>query len=182
MSVDKENFVRPQIGWSIHCHDSNKKKAQGKSKGKEKAPPIPSNPFDQIKNDDKQTIIGWAKKEKINITHLTDTKKMKFGTDASLRDESALRDAWYRHEEISGKELIRNYPAIDGDLGKFFVRRRMKFIGARLEKYFKTLPAEAYPEEMQTYIAQVIAGEAELTEELDQVYNVVAMPTQEVVL
>ena len=58
----------------------------------------------------------------------------------------------------------------------------MKFIGARLEKYFKTLPAEAYPEEMQTYIAQVIAGEAELTEELDQVYNVVAMPTQEVVL
>ena len=61
MSVDKENFVRPQIGWSIHCHDSNKKKAQGKSKGKEKAPPIPSNPFDQIKNEDKQTIIGWAK-------------------------------------------------------------------------------------------------------------------------
>jgi hypothetical protein len=106
MSVDKENFVRPQIGWSIHCHDSNKKKDQGKSKGKAKAPPIPSNPFDQIKNEDKDTIIEWAKKEKINITHLTNTKKMKFGTDASLRDESALRDAWYRHEEISGKKRV----------------------------------------------------------------------------
>ena len=25
MSVDKDNFIRPQIGLSIHCHDSNKK-------------------------------------------------------------------------------------------------------------------------------------------------------------
>jgi hypothetical protein len=29
MSVDKEGFVRAQIGWSIHCFDSAKKKEKG---------------------------------------------------------------------------------------------------------------------------------------------------------
>jgi glutamine synthetase adenylyltransferase len=58
----------------------------------------------------------------------------------------------------------------------------MKFMGKRLDEYFQTLPADQYPEEMKTYIAQVISGEAELTEELEKVYNVVAMPTQEVIL
>ena len=73
---------------------------------------------------------------------------MKFGTDASLRDEDALRDAWYRHEEISGKTMI-DWRSLEKDESpeKLFVRRRMKFIGAGLDKYFKTLPAEAYPEE-----------------------------------
>ena len=79
MSVDNDNFVRPQIGWSIHCFDSNKKKDQSKQKGKAKAPPIPSNPFDQILAADRNTIEEWATKHKIDITHLTKTKKMKFG-------------------------------------------------------------------------------------------------------
>jgi hypothetical protein len=34
---------------------------------------------------------------------------MKFGPDASLKDGSALRDAWYRHEEISGKKMVDEY-------------------------------------------------------------------------
>ena len=46
-------------------------------------------------------INEWSKKYKIDISHLTRAKKLKFGPDASLKDEDALRDAWYKHEEIS---------------------------------------------------------------------------------
>lgn len=112
---------------------------------------------------------------------------MKFGGDASLRDEDSLRDVWYRHEEITGKMEI-NYHGQERDqlaeqgVEKFCLRRRMKFIGNRLDLYFKSLPEGGYPEEMQAYIAQVISGEAELTEELEKVYNAVAMPTKEVML
>ena len=58
----------------------------------------------------------------------------------------------------------------------------MKFIGKKLDEYFKTLPEDGYPEEMKAFIQQVISGEAELTEELEKVYNAVAMPTMEVML
>ena len=108
----------------------------------------------------------------------TGAKKIGFGPDASLTDEDALRDTWYRHEEIIGKKLVDSYEPI-GEEGveKFFLRRRMKFMGQRLKQYFEKLPAEQYPEAMQEYIELVIAGEAELTEELEKVYNTVAMPT-----
>lgn len=39
MSVDKEGFVRPQIGWSIHCFDTEQKKEKGKGAKGAKADP-----------------------------------------------------------------------------------------------------------------------------------------------
>ena len=100
-----------------------------------------------------------------------------------MRDEDALRDVWYRHEEIRGKKQIDHWEPIGEEgIEKHLLKRRMKFIGKKLDEYFKTLPEAGYPEEMKAYVAQVISGEAELTEELEMVYNAVAMPTMEVVL
>ena len=34
MSQDTEGYVRPQMGWSIHCYDSTKKGKEAREKAK----------------------------------------------------------------------------------------------------------------------------------------------------
>jgi hypothetical protein len=61
--------------------------------------------MDQIDPNSSAIIQSWSKEHNIDISHLLNAKKLKFGEDASL-DEEALRSAWHRHEEIIGKSVF----------------------------------------------------------------------------
>lgn len=75
MAQDQEGYVKPQIGWSIHCHDSSKEAIAARKKNKKKnASPI-QYPFNQISDESRFYILEWAKEAKIDISHLTNANK-----------------------------------------------------------------------------------------------------------
>lgn len=87
MSVDSQGFIRPQIGWSIHSHDSSpegkKKIAQCK---KEKRQYYTSKYIDHITKNDETNFIELAQLSGNSIDFLLkgNAKKVKFAeTDAS---------------------------------------------------------------------------------------------------
>lgn len=115
------------------------------------------------------------------ISHLRreNIKRVRFPQDASQCDNDALREVWYAHEEMTNTVEFDHHDCFDRGLKYgseehkqvYFKKRRGRFIAQRLDRWMGEMPLEEYDSSLREEIKKVIKLEAELTDEMHDMYK-----------